>query len=102
MNKKRYKKMNLYYVTNGYMGDSQVHVYVIATNKERAIELASAKFKEDARDEGYDESFAYHKKYGWPTNDLKEYRYDESYWTDLEAYCEAEDVSQEFVSDVND
>ncbi|PDY43375.1 hypothetical protein COO17_02260 [Bacillus wiedmannii] len=106
MKKKRYmkkrKKMNLYYVTNGYMGGSQIHVYVIAENIDRAIELASEKFKEDARNESYDERLAYHKKYGWSTDHLEEYRYDESYWTDLEAYCEEEDVSREFVSDVND
>lgn len=106
MKKKRYmkkrKKMNLYYVTNGYTGYSQTHVYVIAENHERAEELASRRFREDARNKDYDEVLANYKKLGWPTDHLKEYRYDESYWTDLDVYCEAEDVSKEFVSDVND
>ncbi|EEM38023.1 hypothetical protein bthur0004_61370 [Bacillus thuringiensis serovar sotto str. T04001] len=84
------------------MGSSQVHVYVIAEDEERAKELASEKFKEDARDEDYDEKLADHKKYGWSTNDLEEYRYDESYWTNLKVYCEAEDTSKEFVSDINE
>ncbi|MCT4572929.1 hypothetical protein N3930_37525, partial [Bacillus thuringiensis] len=65
-------------------------------------ELASRRFREDARNKDYDEVLARHKKIGWPTDHLQEYRYDENYWTDLDVYCEAEDVSQEFVSDVND
>ncbi|MBE7099475.1 hypothetical protein [Bacillus cereus] len=89
MKKKRYKqkrkKMNLYYVTNGYFGDTGVHVYVIAENEDRAEELASQKFKEDAKE---------NEEYGSGS-------YEENYWTDLEVLCEAEDVSKEFVSDVN-
>lgn len=72
--------MNLYYVTNGYYGDGQVHVYVIAENEERAKELAAAQFKDSARNEDYPES----------------------YWTNLKAHCMTDDTSKEFVTDVRD
>ncbi|MGN4423431.1 hypothetical protein ACTFQN_06180 [Bacillus cereus group sp. MYBK30-1] len=94
--------MKLYYVTNGYTGNSQVHVYVIAENEDRAKELASEKFKDDARNESYEREVELFKGIGRSIDGLKEYRYDEKYWTNLKVYCEAEDTSKEFASDVND
>lgn len=106
MKKKRYKQkrkvMNLYYVTNGYIGYSATHVYVIAENEDRAEEMATIEFKNDARNEDYDERLATHKKFGWPTDHLEEYRYDESYWTNLNVALVAADTRQEFISDVMD
>ncbi|PEE16026.1 hypothetical protein CON53_21365 [Bacillus cereus] len=93
--------VKLYYVTNGYTGDDQVHVYVIAENEERAKELASEKFKEDARNESYEHDVELFQSVGRSTDGLKEYRYDERYWTNLKVYCEVEDTSKEFASDVN-
>ncbi len=94
--------MKLYCVTNGYTGNSQVHVYVIAEDEERAKELASEKFKKDARNESYERQVETFQSVGCSTDGLKKYHYDERYWTDLEVYLEAEDTSKEFVSDVND
>lgn len=94
--------MNLYCVTNGYIGNSQIYVYVIAESEERAKELASAKFKEDAKNESYERQVELFQSLGRPIDGLKEYRYDERYWNDLEVYCESEDTSKEFVSDVSD
>ncbi|MEH7541818.1 hypothetical protein V7426_21730 [Bacillus thuringiensis] len=94
--------MKLYYVTNGYTGFSQVHVYVIAENEEKAKELASVKFKEEARDNSYERYVELFKELGKPTDGLKKYRYDERYWTNLTVHLEAEDTSKEFTTDVWD
>ncbi|MDR4248103.1 hypothetical protein FO601_35370, partial [Bacillus thuringiensis] len=41
-----------------------------------------------------------HKKIGWPIDHFQEYRYTENPLTDLEVYCDAEHLLQDFVSDV--
>lgn len=106
MKKKRYKHkrkvMNLYCITNGYTGDGAVHVYVIAENESRAKELATLEFKEDARNDSYERDLESYKRYGFDTSILKEYQYDERYWTNLKVEFVVEDTSQEFVSGVMD
>lgn len=44
--------MNLYRVTNGYMGESYVRVLIIARNEERALELGKEKFKSESEHYG--------------------------------------------------
>lgn len=44
--------MNLYRVTNGYIGESYVRVLIIAKNEERALELAKEKFKSESDNYG--------------------------------------------------
>ena len=43
--------MNLYEATNGYVGASHVRCYVIAKDKERALQIAKAQFKNDEQGE---------------------------------------------------
>ncbi|HDR4393167.1 TPA: hypothetical protein ACOQ31_004652 [Bacillus cereus] len=106
MKRKRYKRkrrvMNLYRVTNGFMGYGAVHVYVIAENENRAKELAALEFKEEARNEEYEAELKLYKQRGWCTDHLKKYNYDESYWTRLDVELVAEDTTQEFVSGAMD
>ncbi|MHB9110624.1 MAG: hypothetical protein ACYDCO_26530 [Armatimonadota bacterium] len=40
--------MKLYRIYNGYTGDSAVHVLVVAESKERALELAAERFKQES------------------------------------------------------
>jgi hypothetical protein len=40
--------MKLYKVFNGFTGFSDVHLYVVASDKDRAIELATEQFKKNA------------------------------------------------------
>ena len=68
--------MKLYQVINGYWGDSYVRCLVIADSKERAIEIARPKFKED------DER--------------------ESYYNNLEAILIASGCDKEFVGEIED
>lgn len=106
MKKKRYKHkrkiMNLYYVTNGFMGYAAVHVYVIAENEHRAKELAESEFKEKAKNEDYESKLKFYKQRGWCTDHLKKYNHDESYWKRLNVELVAADTRQEFVSGVMD
>ena len=41
-------RMNLYRITNGYMGESYVRVLIIAENEELALGLAKKKFKSES------------------------------------------------------
>ena len=68
--------MKLFRATNGYIGFSDVHCYVVAESEERARELATDKFKEVEL-------------------------YKENYWNDLEIeyIC---DCDKEFATDVSD
>lgn len=94
--------MKLYEVTNGYMGDSYIRVYIIAESEERAKEMASLKFKERARSPHYEEDIETYQQYGWDTSRVEEYLYEENYWTNLDVECLSEDCSKEFASEVND
>lgn len=47
--------MNLYRVTNGYMGESYVRVLIVAKTESRARELAREKFKSES--ERYGEAY---------------------------------------------
>ena len=70
--------MKLFEVTNGYTGFNYVRCYVIAKNKKKAIDIASKKYREDEP----------HKH--------------ESYWTNLEAECLAEDTTVECCTEIFD
>lgn len=72
--------MNLYEVTNGYIGDSYVRAVVIAETPERAKNLAEPSFKEEAH---------------YEVLGKKKCNYPESYWEDLHAHLLIEDVSKE-------
>jgi len=72
--------MNLYEITNGYTGFSYVRCLVVADSDERAKELAIPKFKEAGVNE----------------------RQNERYWTNLDANLLIEDLSGEYVGEVND
>ncbi|MFI8673486.1 hypothetical protein ACIGIJ_27080 [Bacillus paranthracis] len=106
MKRKRYKHkrmvMNLYCVTNGFMGYGAVHVYVIAEKEHRAKELAESKFKEEARNEEYESELKFYKQRGWCADHLKKYNHDESYWKRLNVELVAADTTQEFVSGAMD
>ncbi|MED4969730.1 hypothetical protein [Parageobacillus toebii] len=92
--------MKLYEVTNGFMGDSYLRVLVVAPNKRRAKELASLKFKEEARNKNYEKELEMYKKWGWDTSGIKEYRYPERFWKDLEVVCLCDDLTNEWSSEV--
>jgi hypothetical protein len=94
--------MKLYEVTNGYVGDSYVRVLVIAESEERAKELASAKLKEEARNEDYEKEVERYKRWGWDTSTLKEYLYPESYWERLDVVCLCDDLTNEWSSEVTE
>lgn len=80
--------LNLYKVSNGYMGYGYIHVIVIAGDEEEAEELAARKFKEHA-DEHADK---------YPGVEP----YDDDYWTHLRVGILKEDISEPFVSRVVD
>ena len=94
--------MNLYEVTNGFTAYSYVRVLVIAPNEERAKELATKEFKEEAKNEYYEEQLARYKQIGLDSKEVKEFIYPESYWSELEVICLHEDVTKEFVSCAHD
>ncbi len=77
--------MQLYEVTNGYVGDGYTHVLVLAEDEEQARRLASEKFKaeSDSRVADFGESHAYKS----------------DYWEKLEAERLAE-VANPWASDV--
>ena len=72
--------MKLYEITNGYCGNSYVRCLVVAESKEKAIELATPKFKANS-DEPYESS--------------------DRYWENLDAE-EICDCKSEFVGEIND
>jgi hypothetical protein len=95
-------QMKLYEVTNGYMGDSYLRVIVVAPNEERAKELASLEFQENARNENYEKELEMYKKWGWDTSRVKEYNYPERYWKNLDVICLCDDLTKEWSSVVFD
>lgn len=74
--------MKLYKVTNGFIGYGEVKVFVVATNEERAIELARDKFKEEC--------------------DRRPNVYNKRYYKNLQAECICADVNTEWASEVQD
>lgn len=74
--------MYFYIITNKYVGNGYIRVYIIAPNDERALELARQKFKENSDSRG---------KHG----------YDEDYWTDLRIVLRVQ-ADAEYVSAVDD
>jgi len=82
---KREKSMKLYEVTNGYCGESNVKVFVIAESEERAKQLAYKRYKKDAEEKN--EYFVVYK---------------ESYYTNLTAECLCEDVTKEWSTEPRD
>ncbi len=47
--------MNLYRVSNGYIGFAPINVLIVVANEERALELAREKFKSES--ERYGEAY---------------------------------------------
>jgi hypothetical protein len=92
--------MELYEVTNGFVGDSYLRVLVVAPNEKRAKELASLEFKKNARNEDYEKELEKYKKWGWDTSRVKEYRYPERYWKNLKVRCLCDDLTSEWSSEV--
>jgi hypothetical protein len=73
--------MKLYEITNGYCGNSYVRCLVVAENKEKAVELATPKFKAESNNE-------YNS-------------YPDKYWNNLDAE-EICDCENEFVGEIDD
>ena len=83
--------MKIYVITNGYMSDAISKVIVCAANKERALELASAKFKEDAR-----------RVNAWRGSYLaEEPQREERYWTRLTVLDVFDNLDEEWASEVD-
>jgi hypothetical protein len=51
------KEMSLYVVTNGFVGETYVRVYVWAPDEVAAVSLAREAFKKKAEAENYDKSY---------------------------------------------
>lgn len=96
------KEMKLYEVSNGYIGDSYLRVIVVAVDDDRARELASNEFKENARNKRYEKDLKVRKRLGMDISSVKEFDYPDSYWTNLEVVCLSEDVSKEYVGEVDE
>jgi len=73
--------MKLYIITNGFQGFGIVKTITIAENEERALELATLKFKAESE-----------------TNPA----YGERYYTNLKAELICKDVSKEWSSEVEE
>ncbi|MED3563458.1 hypothetical protein [Bacillus xiapuensis] len=93
--------MKLYEVTNGYIGDSYLRI-IVAADDDRARELASNEFKENARNKSYEKDLETRKRLRLDTSSVKEFNYLDNYWTDLEVVCLSEDVSKEYVGEVDE
>lgn len=72
------RKLNLYEVTNGYVGYNYLHAIVVAETEEQAFGLARESYKASA-------------KYG---------RYPEKYYEDLDVELLAKDVSNGYSTKV--
>lgn len=87
--------MKLYQVYNGFTGYSDVHVLVVAENEDRANELASEEFKAKARNESYDPQSIFPSR-------KEEFKYSESYWTNLDVCLIQDDLTIESVGEVSE
>ena len=79
--------MKLYEISNGYTGESYVRCLVIAEDEETSIEKARIEYKK-----AWTESQA----------GLLCGRYEDGYYTKLEAHLLCDDVSKGYVGEVND
>jgi hypothetical protein len=86
--------VNVYKVYNGYMTDSYIFCIVIAPNEEKAKEAASERFKEDAKNEYYEERVKQYKERGWDISSIEEYNQEERYWTKLNVELVCENVDK--------
>ncbi|WP_142414386.1 hypothetical protein [Hathewaya massiliensis] len=51
--------MKLWEVTNGYCGETYIKCFVIAKDKNKAIEIAKEHFKKEAESDGRDKDYYY-------------------------------------------
>ena len=72
--------MKLFEITNGWMGNSYVRVYVIAEDESEAIRLATTPFK----------------------NDGKRQKHPKAYWENLEVKTLCEDTSKPWCGEASD
>ena len=70
--------MKLYRVTNGFIGDSTVHLLVIAKNSDMALQIAKEKYKVESE------------------------LYGERYYQNLESECLTDNTSGHWVSEIYD
>jgi hypothetical protein len=80
--------VKLWKVTNGYTGNGDVHVIVIASDMWSALNHARRVFKDEAD--------------SWAARFGDSQAYESSYWLDLTEEVLCEDVSQPWVSSVMD
>ena len=73
--------MKLFEIANGYTGESHVHVLCIAESKDKALEMAQDRFREEA---------------------IKEDKYPADYYKNLSAKQLCADVSYGFCSEIYD
>lgn len=78
--------MNLYEVTNGYVGNSYVRAYAWAENEEQALELAREKFRAER------DSHEYNGKHTYKTN----------YWKNLTCRFLFSDDAEPFATTPDD
>jgi len=81
--------MKLYRATNGWLGNGDIHCYVIAEHKARALEVATEKFKSESKGTGYN------LRSGGRLEDS-------AYYRNIEVECVCEDTDVEWAGEVTD
>lgn len=82
--------MNLYRVWNGWVGAGAIRVLVVASDEDRARELATDRFRERAE--------AMNRMTARPDESM----IGESYWTDLDVEVLTEGLDEEWAGEVSE
>jgi hypothetical protein len=97
--------MKLFKVTNGYIGFVDVNALVIAKDEGEALESARLKFKNivDKETEDINKQIEdYRNKFADKLEESLKPKYDENYYNDLKAICLCDNVSNNWIEEIEE